>query len=245
MDSIPQSHKTVQTSLTASTLPCVLEFLHLRTAQEAATCLAALSVNPAPGHWSDPIWHPSCNFGEKRNQEQTQPSFIILHYTELDFDQSLAVLTMPVEEAQKKLQAQGHPEIAGLTTSVSAHYLLREDGACYHLVQDLHRAWHAGVSTWTDAGGRCFNGMNDYSIGIEIVNAGDPSHAYPAAQIEALAGLCWLKMREFKIPIKNLLGHDQIAPGRKFDPGVHFPWEWLRACITTLQKDDQTRTILT
>ena len=153
-----------------------------------------------------PKWVPSPNFGERKNGKAV--NYIILHYTDTQTtEQALGLLLDPARE-------------------VSAHYVVEENGKIIQMVADEHRAWHAGVSQWhgeTD--------MNSVSLGIEIVN---PGHTYghkpfPDAQIATVIELCRVKMAQFNITPENVLGHSDIAPGRKQDPGPLFPWEALAA----------------
>ena len=112
---------------------------------------------------------------------------------------------------------------------VSAHYLVWEDGRVNQLVEEGKRAWHAGVGSWqgdTD--------LNSCSVGIEIVNGGhnvplaDGSlPPYPDAQIEAVLALSRTIITRHKIPQTRIVGHSDIAPARKEDPGEHFPWRQL------------------
>jgi len=148
---------------------------------------------------------PSPNHGSRKGMK---PSAIILHYTEMrTVDAALAHLCNP-------------------KAAVSAHYVIDEDGAIFQLVPEAQRAWHAGVSNWC-----CEADMNSASIGIEIQNGGAKfgAPAYPGAQIDALIGLCRDIQKRHAIPSKNILGHSDIAPGRKADPGEKFPWDRLAA----------------
>jgi N-acetylmuramoyl-L-alanine amidase len=105
--------------------------------------------------------------------------------------------------------------------AVSAHYLVDEDGTAWRLVPEERRAWHAGVSSW-----RGRNDVNDASIGIELVNPGHEFgyRPFPAAQIAALETLCLEIVARHAIPARNVLGHADVAPARKQDPGELFPW---------------------
>lgn len=107
---------------------------------------------------------------------------------------------------------------------VSAHYLVEEDGTVFRLVPEARCAWHAGVSHW-----RGWTGLNARSIGIEIVNPGH-AHGYrpfPAPQMEAVAELCRGILRRHPIPPRQVLGHSDVAPDRKQDPGELFDWQGL------------------
>jgi N-acetylmuramoyl-L-alanine amidase len=147
------------------------------------------------------------------NQAPRPPSAIIdvlvLHYTELPLNESLAILRDETREHR-----------------VSAHYVLAEDGTVYRLVPEERVAWHAGRSHWC---GR--DALNATSIGIEIVNLHGDHYDYPAVQIEALVALCRdILGRRPAIAPRNVVGHSDIAPRRKIDPGLRFPWSRLAAC---------------
>ena len=137
--------------------------------------------------------------------------YLILHYTALDNDKSVSVLTQQ---------------------SVSSHYLVNDlnDKEIYQLVDENKRAYHAGISSW-----RNNNQLNDTSIGIEIVNQGYTADAagnrtfyeYPEWQIEKVAALAKDIINRYQIPPTNVLGHSDVAPTRKQDPGPMFPWKRL------------------
>lgn len=118
---------------------------------------------------------------------------------------------------------------------VSAHYVIEQDGEVHALVPEACRAWHAGVSFW-----RGVRGLNDRSIGIEIVN---PGHEwgyvpFPPAQMEAVAMLCRAILSRQPVPQRNVVAHSDIAPDRKQDPGELFPWAWLAAQGVGLWTDE-------
>ena len=146
--------------------------------------------------------------------ERTLPiSYLVLHYTGMG--SGAAALERLRDGAAK----------------VSAHYMIEEDGRIFRLVDEERRAWHAGVSEWAGE-----SNINSASIGIEIVNGGhDWPDAdgvlpdYPDVQINALIVLCKDIMGRHNIPAHNVLGHSDIAPARKIDPGEHFPWAGLAA----------------
>ena len=104
---------------------------------------------------------------------------------------------------------------------VSAHYTIDEDGTVYAHVPEARRAWHAGVSAWAGA-----SDINARSIGIELVNPGHEFgyRDFPYAQIEALITLCHGILLRHPIPSARVLGHSDVAPARKEDPGELFPW---------------------
>ena len=154
----------------------------------------------APDH-QNALVHPSPNHGERR--EGRAPDCILLHYTGMPTGEAaLARLCDPAAE-------------------VSSHYLVFEDGRILQLVPEARRAWHAGAGRWKDD-----TDLNSSSIGIEIVNAGHDGALppYPAPQIEAVAALCRDIAARHKIAPERILAHSDIAPGRKRDPGEHFPW---------------------
>lgn len=133
---------------------------------------------------------------------------LVLHYTELPLAESLAILT----DGTRPLR-------------VSAHYVLAEDGTPYRLVPEDRVAWHAGRSGW-----RGRDALNGTSIGIEIVNLHGDRHDYPARQVEALVALCHdIVARHPLIVPRNVVGHSDVAPKRKIDPGLRFPWATLAA----------------
>ena len=143
----------------------------------------------------------SKNFDSRKYKIQ----FIILHYTE----------TENLEKAIDLLTSQER--------KVSCHFVVDTNGQIYNLVSESKRAWHAGQSSW-----RGLQDINSRSIGIEIVNTGEKKlKRYPKAQINKLINLIHFLEKKFKIPFYNVLGHSDIAPHRKIDPGKHFPWEEL------------------
>lgn len=109
---------------------------------------------------------------------------------------------------------------------VSAHYLIDEDGTVLKLVDEAHRAWHAGVSFW-----RGHRDINARSIGIELVNPGHEFgyRTFPDAQMAALTSLARAIVGRYPIPARNVLGHSDVAPDRKTDPGELFDWQGLAA----------------
>lgn len=164
-----------------------------------ALALAAAACAPVPPRFAPGVpvhWIASPNFDLRR------PQYVILHHTTNDTAvQALATLTNP-----------------GLM--VSAHYLVGRDGTVYQLVDERHRAWHAGASRWgSDAD------INSASIGIELDNNGH--EPYPEAQLQALLALLADVKARHDIPRENFLAHGDVAPGRKVDPGAHFPWKLL------------------
>jgi len=150
------------------------------------------------------IERPSPNHAAR----QSAVDVLVLHYTELPLDESLKVLCDDRRPNR-----------------VSAHYVLAEDGTAYRLVAEDRIAWHAGRSHW-----RGRDALNGASIGIEIVNLHGDRHDYPEAQIAALIALCRdITRRHPAIVPRNVVGHSDIAPRRKVDPGLRFPWATLAA----------------
>ena len=150
----------------------------------------------------DMIETPSPNFDER-----TLPiTMIVLHYTGMQ-DAASAIARLSDPEAK-----------------VSAHYLIAEDGQIVRMVDEDKRAWHAGRSHW-----RKIDNVNSASIGIEIVNPGHEFgyRPFPVAQIDALIPLMQAITLRYKITRGNVVGHSDIAPARKDDPGELFPWERL------------------
>lgn len=128
-----------------------------------------------------------------------------------------------------RLDWDAHPyyrEIRGL--KVSAHFLVRRDGALVQFVSCDERAWHAGASSWR---GRA--NCNDYSIGVEL--EGLEGGAFEASQYEALVDLARQLARRY--PIVSIAGHEHVAPGRKKDPGAAFDWPRVRAALADLGWD--------
>ena len=107
---------------------------------------------------------------------------------------------------------------------VSAHYTIDEDGTVYVHVPEARRAWHAGVGHWAGA-----SDINARSIGIELVNPGHEFgyREFPDTQIAALTTLCHSILMRHPIPSWRVLGHSDVAPARKDDPGELFPWQQL------------------
>lgn len=103
---------------------------------------------------------------------------------------------------------------------VSAHYLINDNGDIYQLVNDDKRAWHAGISYW-----RSRRAVNDFSIGIELLNNGFSKFSKP--QMKSLINLCDDIKCKFNIDPKNIIGHSDVAPNRKIDPSRFFDWETL------------------
>ncbi len=147
------------------------------------------------------IERPSPNFGPR--PAPAAIDMLILHYTGMN-------------SARAALRRLCDP-----AARVSAHYLIDEDGALYRLVDEAMRAWHAGESAW-----RGDTNINDRSIGIELVNPGHEFgyRRFPEPQMAALIDLCRDTLARHPIPPANILGHSDVAPLRKQDPGELFDW---------------------
>ena len=132
--------------------------------------------------------------------------FIIFHYTGMKSDKA----------AIRKL--------TNIQSQVASHYFITHTGKIITLVPDLYTAWHAGISSWKD-----FKSLNKNSIGIEITNPGHQFgyRKFSKKQINSIINLSKLLIKKYKIDKKNFLGHSDIAPDRKKDPGEKFPWEYL------------------
>jgi N-acetylmuramoyl-L-alanine amidase len=131
-----------------------------------------------------------------------KPNYVVIHYT-----------------AQKSA-AQTLTTFTQTSTQVSAHYVVGRNGQVYHMLNDYMRAWHAGVSKWGSV-----TDMNSCSIGIEVDNDGD--EPFSAVQINSLLALLKQLKKAYNIPAANFIGHQDVAPLRKFDPGILFPWKTL------------------
>lgn len=147
---------------------------------------------------------PSPNFDARKNGKQ--PTLIILHYT-----------GMPDADAARQ-------RLCDPTSKVSAHYLIARDGQAWQLVAESARAWHAGVGAWHGE-----QDINSASIGIELVNRGHQwgYQSFPSQQIDATIALLRDIQQRHKMPSGNILGHSDVAPQRKEDPGELFPWQTL------------------
>jgi N-acetylmuramoyl-L-alanine amidase len=142
-------------------------------------------------------WCPSPNHGRRR--DGLKPHLVVLHYTAMtSAEAALARLCDPAAE-------------------VSAHYLIGRDGQLWQMVREDLRAWHAGAGVW-----RGHEDINSRSIGIELDNTGH--HPFSAPQMAVLEGLLRQLMTRWEIPPEGVIGHSDMAPGRKIDPGPRFDW---------------------
>ena len=151
------------------------------------------------------ILNYSPNFTSKK-RKLNQIKFIIFHYTGM------------------KNELAAIKRLTDIQSEVSSHYLIKNNGDIITLVPDLYIAWHAGISSWKN-----YKSINKYSIGIEISNSG---HEYSykkfsKKQIKSILKLSTYLKKKYKIKSNFILGHSDIAPDRKKDPGERFPWKYL------------------
>ena len=152
---------------------------------------------------------PSPNYEDRRGGEH--PWMIVIHYTGM-------------RTGQAALDRLCDPQ-----ARVSAHYMIEETGEIFALVEEAHRAWHAGTAQWKGE-----TDVNSVSIGIELVNPGHEwgYRAFPEAQIDALIVLIRAIRSRHGIAPEDIVGHEDVAPGRKQDPGDLFPWDQVRGRIS-------------
>ena len=141
---------------------------------------------------------------KKRSIKQIK--FIIIHYTGMK-NESLAI-----------------NRLCNIKSKVSAHYFIKKNGSVLNLVPPLYEAWHAGESSW-----KGIKSINRHSIGIEIQNSGHENKYENFAQKQIISTKKLLKylIKKYKVNFNNILGHSDIAPDRKKDPGEKFPWKEL------------------
>ena len=147
----------------------------------------------------------SPNFDIKKRKFE-QIKFIIFHYTGMKND----------KEAINRL--------TDVKSKVSSHFLIRDNGKIITLVPELYVSWHAGISSWQN-----YKSLNKHSIGIEISNPGHDNKykKFSKKQIQSILKLSKYLIKKYKIKNKFILGHSDIAPLRKIDPGEKFPWKHL------------------
>ena len=140
----------------------------------------------------------------KRTKNQIK--FVIIHYTGM-LKETLAI-----------------NRLCNPNAKVSSHYFIKKNGEILELVPDLYESWHAGKSYW-----KKYKNLNKYSIGIEIQNSGHDNHYenFTSKQMNSLKRLLKVLIKIYKIKNENILGHSDIAPYRKKDPGEKFPWRIL------------------
>ena len=151
------------------------------------------------------ILNYSPNFNPKKRPSK-QIKFIIFHYTGM------------------KSESDALKRLTDIQSEVSCHYLVKNNGEILKMVPDLYIAWHAGKSSWKN-----YKSLNQNSIGIEITNPGHEFgyKKFSKKQISSLLKLTKFLIKKYNINSKNILGHSDIAPQRKKDPGEKFPWEYL------------------
>jgi len=169
------------------------------------------------------IERPSPNFDARKSAID----LVVLHYTGMqNAEVALSRLTdaAPVAGRYPGPWQDSAIDAAAPLGRVSAHYVVDEEGAVYRLVDEEQRAWHAGASSWE---GRV--DTNDRSIGIEIVNGGHDFGLpdFPDDQVNALIGLLHDVTARRELSPARIVGHSDVAPGRKLDPGEVFPWSTL------------------
>jgi N-acetylmuramoyl-L-alanine amidase len=147
----------------------------------------------------------SHNFDLKK-RKNNQIKFIIFHYTGMKKE----------IDAINKLIKQN--------SKVSSHYFIKKNGEILTMVPDLYIAWHAGISAWKN-----YKSLNKFSIGIEISNPGHDNkyNNFTKKQILSILKLSKFLIKKYKIKSKFILGHSDISPDRKKDPGEKFPWKYL------------------
>jgi N-acetylmuramoyl-L-alanine amidase len=147
----------------------------------------------------------SPNFNSKK-RKINQIKFIIFHYTGM------------------KKESEAINKLKNIQSQVSCHYLIKNNGKIITMVPNSYIAWHAGISSWKN-----FKFLNKNSIGVEISNPGHnfKYRNFSKQQIQSILRLSKFLIKKFKIDKKNILGHSDIAPDRKKDPGEKFPWQYL------------------
>jgi len=151
------------------------------------------------------ILNYSPNFNNKK-RELKKIKFIIFHYTGM------------------KRESEAINKLTNTQSEVSCHYLIKNNGEIVTMVPDCYIAWHAGKSLWGD-----YKSLNKNSIGIEITNPGHEFNyqKFSKKQIASIVKLSKFLIKRYKINLKNILGHSDVAPERKKDPGEKFPWKFL------------------
>jgi len=170
--------------------------VYKKQAKEYALLMREYPLKDSAGlNYAQP-WVGTTNFSVRR------PNYVIIHHTaQASCDQTLQTFTLP-------------------RTQVSAHYVICKDGTVHHMLNDLLRAHHAGVSRWGNT-----TDINSSSVGIEMDNNG--FEPFTDAQINSLLDLLGRIKRAYNIPVTNFMGHADVAPGRKVDPNKYFPWQKL------------------
>ena len=147
----------------------------------------------------------SPNFNTPKRQKKNI-KYIIIHYTGM------------------KNELSALNRLTDYKSKVSAHYFIKRNGKIINLVPDLYEAWHAGKSNWKN-----IQSLNRYSIGVEIQNSGHENlyEKYSNKQMNSVKKLLRFLTKRYRVNCKNILGHSDIAPNRKKDPGEKFPWKKL------------------
>ena len=147
----------------------------------------------------------SPNFSQKKRSNKSI-KFLIIHYTGMQSERESLI------------------RLSNSTSKVSSHFLINRKGKIYRLVQDNQIAWHAGKSCWGK-----YKNLNKNSIGIELVNKGHKFGYtnFKKKQLTSLIRICKNLIRKYRIKKQNIIGHSDIAPLRKIDPGEKFPWKEL------------------
>ena len=148
-------------------------------------------------------YSPNFDLKKRKNKEI---KFIIFHYTGM------------------KKESDSINKLIKFNSKVSSHYFIKKNGEILTLVPETYIAWHAGVSNWKN-----FKSINKYSIGIEISNSGHDYNytKFTSKQIKSVLKLSKYLIKKYKIKYNFILGHSDIAPERKIDPGEKFPWQYL------------------
>jgi len=147
----------------------------------------------------------SPNFDPNKRKSK-QIKFLIFHYTGM------------------KKESEAIKRLTNIQSEVSSHYFIKKNGDIVVMVPDLYVAWHAGKSSW-----KSFKSLNKNSIGIEISNPGHENNYlnFSKKQVQSIIYLTKSLFKKYKIKSSNVLGHSDIAPFRKKDPGEKFPWRYL------------------
>ena len=145
-------------------------------------------------------------------------------YKSPNFDEREGAIDMIVIHTMTKPELESIEQLCDPESKVSAHYVISQNGEIYSLVDEEKRAWHAGESFW-----RGRERINNHAIGIELINMDHlgRAHGFPPKQMESLIELCLDIINRRNIPAYNVIGHSDIAPGRKEDPGEYFNWQML------------------
>ena len=147
----------------------------------------------------------SPNFSKKKRPKNSI-KIIIIHYTGMQSERESMI------------------RLCNPRSKVSSHFVINQNGKIYRLVQDNQIAWHAGKSCWAQ-----YKNLNKNSIGIELVNKGHQFGytTFKKKQLSSLTKICKSLIKKYKIKKKNVIGHSDVSPLRKIDPGEKFPWRQL------------------